>query len=353
MNEMKTKLNRRTFLNSITGIAAASTIAGPTVVISNSSRAATKISFVSFGGSYGDFVKENWIPPFTKETGIEVEYLSGPDLAKVRAQVNAKSVEWDVFDAPGSTAYAGSKEGLWEPIDTKIVDMNKFVQKGSPDMAPTFIYSGGIAYDPRRTKPAALTFPQLWDSKGFPGGRAFRTRVSETLEMALLADGVEPSKLYPLDVDRGFKALDRIKPFVKKWFEQTPQGITLVQTGEADYSYTYANRVKAASESGVSMAFSFDQVLSALNYYTVPRGSPRKEAAMKFIQFVTSPDMQALMSNKMGLVPVTKGAEAKVIPDVKKWLPDFNNPKNAFINDEYWRDNYVALDKRFKEWIIL
>jgi putative spermidine/putrescine transport system substrate-binding protein len=327
-------------------------LAAPAVLTSGRALGAERISFVSFGGSYGDFVKEEWIKPFKAETGIDVEYVTGPDLAKVKAQVTSKNVEWDVFDGAGSTVFAGSKEALWEPIDTRILHPSRFVIPAGADKTPTFIYTGGIAYNPAKTNPPAQDFAQLWDVQKFPGRRGLRTRVSETIEAALLADGVEPSKLYPLDLDRGFKALDRIKPAVTKWFEQTTQGITLIQTGETDYTYTYANRVKAAKESGISIDFSFAQTISAANYYTIPRGSPRFQPAMKFIEFVTRPAQQAVMSNKLGFVPVSQGADEKIAPANRKWLPDFKNPKNVMINDDYWRDRFVAADRRFKEWIL-
>ena len=48
--------------------------------------------------------------------------------------------------------------------------------------------------------------------KKFPGRRALRNHPIATLEAALMADGVAPDKLYPLDVDRAFKKLEEIKP---------------------------------------------------------------------------------------------------------------------------------------------
>ncbi|UVO30473.1 ABC transporter substrate-binding protein [Bradyrhizobium arachidis] len=345
-------LSRRNFLGRGASIGLALAFSGAPFV-SRKALGATTISFVSFGGSYGDFAKEYWIKPFTAETGIAVQYVSGPDLAKVKAQVDNKSVEWDVFDAVGATAYAGIKDNLWEPIESQVIDPDRFVQRVADVLVPTFIYAGGIAYDPVRTKNPAINFTDLWDAKKFPGPRGLRSRASETIELALLADGVPASKLYPLDIDRGFKALDAIKPHVKKWFDQTAQGITLIQTGEVDYTYTYANRVKAAKDSGVSIDFSLAQCISAMNYYAIPRGCPRKEAAMRFLEFITRPEQQALMANKLYVIPVTKGAETRLSEEARRWIPDTsNNSKNVFVSDEYWRDHFVAVDKRFKEWIL-
>src|SRR5689334_8837844 len=130
-------LNRRQVVRGGAGAAALALTTGP-FVMSGTARAAERIAFVSFGGSYGDFTKESWIKPFTAQTGIEVDYVTGPDLARVKAQVTTRNVEWDVFDGAGSTISAGSKEGLWEPIDSKIVDRTRFVTSSGPDMVPTF-----------------------------------------------------------------------------------------------------------------------------------------------------------------------------------------------------------------------
>ncbi|MCK1520113.1 extracellular solute-binding protein [Bradyrhizobium sp. 17] len=259
---------------------------------------------------------------------------------------------WDVFDAGGPAAYAGAKEGFWESVDPKLIDPARFVRKRPPFAVPTAIYTGGIAYDPSRTKYPASDFGQFWDITNFPGRRALRSLAEQTLEPALLADGVAPGELYPLDVKRAFTALDRIKPHTRKWFAATAEGVKLIQTNEVDYTITFANRVRAAKESGVSIDFSFGQCFSETQYFTVVRGSPRKEAAMLFLEFVTRPEQQVLIGNKLGAIPVTKGAEQQLNQQARRWLPDPNNPKNVLINDEYWADHFVELDKRFKEWIL-
>jgi putative spermidine/putrescine transport system substrate-binding protein len=36
----------------------------------------------------------------------------------------------------------------------------------------------------------------------------------------------------------------------------------------------------------------------------------------------------------------------------KRWIPDLTNPNNVILNDEYWGEHFIAVDKRFKEWIL-
>jgi putative spermidine/putrescine transport system substrate-binding protein len=345
--------SRRDFLIGAGKAGAALALAtGPFVIVPGRARAAERIVAIGYGGSFGEFVKEAWIKPFTAESGIEVELVTSPDLARVKAQVVSKNVEWDVFDGSGSMIAAGSKEGLWEPLDTSVIDASRFIAPVGEDRMPVFVYSGGIAWDPARNKAPPKDFAQLWDVKKYPGRRALRTRASETLELALLADGVEPGRLYPLDIDRAFKALERLKPQVKKWFDQTTQMISLVQTNEADYVYAYANRVKAATDAGISIEFSFDQTVNVNDYFAVVRGSPRKKAAMRYLEFVTRPDRQAAMVEKMALVPVTKGAIERVSAEARKSVPNLSNPRSVFLDDNFWADRFVEVDKRFKEWVL-
>jgi len=353
MTGTKSGSSRRTFLTIASKAGAAVALgAGPFITVPGKARGADNLVIVSYGGSYGDFVRDELNKPFTVKTGIGVDMVAGPDLAKVKAQVMSKNIEWDIFDGSGAQFLSGSKEGFWEPLDTNIIDTAKLLTKHEADALPFFIYTGGVAWDPAKTNPPARDFKQFWDVQKFPGRRGLRTRVSEIIEMALLADGVEPSKLYPLDLERGFKALERIKKDIKKWFEQTTQGITLIQTNECDYTYTYANRVKAAKDSGISIDFSFEQNISALDYLAVLRGSKRKEAAMRYLEFVTSPDRQAAMVEKLSIISVTKGVAEKASPAARKWVPNLNNPKSIVVNDRYWADKFIEVDKRFKEWIL-
>ena len=152
-------------------------------------------------------------------------------------------------------------------------------------------------------------------------------------------------------MDRGFKMLDVIKPSIVKWIDSTPQTITMLQTNETDYSYSYASRVKTARMAGgAPMDFSFDQTLNGLEYLAVVKGAPRKEAAMKFVAFALRPDRQAATMELLSNTPVNRKALPMLSPEAQKWLPDMEKPSNVLMSDEYWAANLDKLTRRFKEW---
>ena len=346
---------RRRFITTATGIAIAAT-AGPLILTSRSASAASqKMTMVSWGGAYRQAVETSLIEPFSKETGIQVTLIDTPDLAKVRAQVTTNNVEWDVFDAPSALGVAGANAGLWEPLDPSMFDRDDLIIDIKHNLLPWYIFVGGIGWDPKRFGPGKYPrdFAQYFDTKAFPGRRTFRNRPSETLEAALLADGVTPDKLYPLDVDRAFRALDRIKPSVAKWVDQTPQTLTLLQTGEVDYSYTYASRVRPAQASGISVDFSFDQTVNGFEYLAVVKNAPNKANAMKFLVFAARPERQAAFMELLGNTPASKKGITLMSADSRKWIPDMSSGRSVLVNDDWWAGNYDTLARRFKEWALV
>ncbi|MCX7356046.1 MAG: extracellular solute-binding protein [Alphaproteobacteria bacterium] len=119
---------RRTFLAaSGATIATAAVTSGPLIIVPGKAKAAERVVFATWGGQLQESITEAYIKPFMKETGIEVVVTGAPDLAKITAQVKAGDVETDIAEMAGSYLASGEKNGLWEPVDTKIVNRSDVV----------------------------------------------------------------------------------------------------------------------------------------------------------------------------------------------------------------------------------
>jgi len=313
-----------------------------------------RLTLVSWGGAYRRAVEQAVVQPFVKETGIAVTIVDTPDLAKLRAQIQSNNVQWDVFDAPNALGVAGVNAGFWEPLDASLFDRSDLAVDIQNNLVPWYLFVGGIAWDPKRHPPGShpRNFAEYFDTQAFPGLRTFRNRPSETLEVALLADGVPVQNLYPLDVERAFRALERIKPKVVKWVEQTPQSLSLLQTGEADYSYTYASRVRPAQASGQSVDFSFDQTIAGFEYLAVVKNAPNKDAAMQFVAYAAQPRCQAAFMELLGNAPGSRKARAMMSADALRWIPDLQSDRVAIMDDTWWTRNFDAITLRFRQWTL-
>ena len=313
------------------------------------------ITVTCWGGVYESAVKSCFAEPFAKETGMTVNLVNSADLTRMKVQVDSKNVSWDVFDSVGPQIMSGSRQGLWETIDTAIVDTSGVIQKTGADHVGTYFYAGGLGFDPKRHPDGKhpTTFAEFWDLKKFPGRRGLRSRISENLEMALLADGVAPDKLYPLDIERGFKALDRIKPAIRKWIETTPETVSLVASNEIDFTYTYLSRVLPAQRAGTSIAMSMKQTLNSLEYLAVPKHGKNTKAAMQYVAFCLRPDRQAAFCDMVEFSPNVASAMDKVSDAAKGRMPNMKDPNSIVVNDAWWGENYDTLQRRFTEWMLM
>jgi putative spermidine/putrescine transport system substrate-binding protein len=332
-------------------IGGAAAIAAP-YVLSTTAKASNRLVLVFAGGSTQVALEEAIVKPFTAETGIPVTIVNTIDMAKLKIQVESKTTEWDLFDFVGPALMQAGSQGLLEKIESDVFKGTTMFENPSPYMVGYGIYVGGICWDPVRNPKAPRTYPEFWDVKKFPGRRGLRMRASETLECALLADGVPPKEIYPMDLDRAFRSLERIKPHVRKWVEQTQQTVDLVQTGELDFSYTYLNRTKAARDAGISMDFSQDQLVVYGSYYVVPKGAPHRDAAMRYLSFLLRPDRLADYCRRVSVIPGNMKANEFLDEATRKSLPDLNNPAYVILNSAWWGENFAKVEPRFKEFVL-
>src|SRR5438094_9712586 len=120
----KTEISRRRFLK-MTGLTAAAAGAASVAFprgIPSAKGAANELVFVGFGGGYQEGQTKALFEPFEKETGIKVVQTTGVDLAKLRAQVQSKNVEWDLISIPDRLRYTAVRDGLLMPLDYKVIN---------------------------------------------------------------------------------------------------------------------------------------------------------------------------------------------------------------------------------------
>ena len=344
---------RRDVLRGARWFAAASVVGGPLILIPGKAKAADQLVVVSFGGGWAEAMTEAYHKPFTKETGIPVIVADGIDLAKARAQVQSKNIEWDIMELGVGWLPVGLRDGLWEKLDPSVIDFSDCVPGTQHEYGiGQCTYSGGIAWNASRhaAGKAPTDWQGFWDAQKFPGRRGMLTRVTGNLEYALMADGVDPKKLYPLDVERGFKALDRIKPHVTNWIGAMPQTISLLQNNEIDFVTSGAGRIFLAQKQGLPLDFAYESALIDVGRIAMLKGTKKRDIAMKHMAFVMRPDRQAHFAELTSYAPAKLKGIAMMSPEIKKLNPDPSWPKTAMNDEEWWTPRLDELTKRFKEW---
>ncbi|WP_205628896.1 extracellular solute-binding protein, partial [Acinetobacter baumannii] len=75
--------------------------------------------------------------------------------------------------------------------------------------------------------------------------------------------------------------------------------------------------MSAAAAQGSPVNNEFNQSLGMATSWVIPKGTPHKELAQKFIAYAISPESQAAYSNAVDYAPTNKKALEKLSDDVK------------------------------------
>lgn len=308
--------------------------------------------FTSWGGTTQDAQAAHWAAPFTEKGGPAVVQDGPTDYGKIKAMVEAGAVTWDVVDAEYDWALQAGKAGLLEPLDFTVIDKTKLDPRFVSDFAVgSFYYSFVLGWNPANfadAKPATLA--DLFDTTKFPGKRTFyKWSAPGVIEAALLADGVAPDALYPLDLDRAFKKLDTIKGDII-WWEGGAQSQQLLASGEAAIGFFWNGRLSALQADGMDVGISWDQNITAADALVVPKGAKNKEAAMKFIAEATSAEGQAAFAAATGYAPVNLGSADLMDPAIRATLPDAQTAVQVNADMAYWAEHRDEIGNRWYAW---
>lgn len=361
---MKAKNDRRTFLAASAAVAGGAVLGFPGIARSQRGK---NIVVVSFGGTYQGAQRKCYYEPFAAATGIRVSEDTIPTPAKIKAMVDARNVSWDVVEITSAVGLSLFEDGYLEPIDYNIVPKTDLVDQAIlPGSTGIFNYSWVLAFNTkhfRKDGKHPRNWADFWNVREFPGPRGMDAgnRGITPLEFALLADGVAPNKLYPLDVERAWKSLDRIKPSVAKWPTSFAQHMQLLQDGEVVMTTAASNRVVPAMQAGAPLDFVWNQGMLDMTYYAVPKGTKNKEEAMKFIAFATQAKPQAELQKLQPGGPVNRKAFDFLTPEESKNLSTFqpNADQQWVLNPQWWqqkgktgRNHYQEYLERFAGWVI-
>lgn len=312
---------------------------------------AEEMVFTSWGGTTQDAQAASWAEPFTEKTGIAVR-LDGPtDYGKLKAMVESGNVDWDVVDVEYDFAIAAAQMGLLEPIDFGVVDRAVIDPRFVTDHAVgSFYYSFVIGFNRDVLDGEPASWADVFDTSKFPGKRTFyKWSAPGVLEAALLADGVAPDQLYPLDLDRAFAKLDTIKSEVI-WWGGGAESQQLLASGEAPIGSFWNGRIFAIQQEGGNVGISWSQNLTAADVLVVPKGARHKDAAMKFLAEATSASGQAQFAESSGYAPINLNSKAEMDPAMVAELPDAHVDSQIYLDMTYWAEHREEIAKRWYDW---
>lgn len=310
------------------------------------------------GGAWGDAARAAFYQPFRAETGIEVVAVTSAadPISQVKSIVDTKSYIWDATNVTVSVHDVLGGQGYLEEIQWSGPEMANLIPKARGKWfmgVDVFAVVYGYRTDRMRGKTPA-GWADFWDVKNFPGRRGLRKSPVDTFEQALLADGVAPAQLYPLDVDRALRKLDQIRNDVGVWWTGGAQATQALSTGEVDLCASWNSRIQTSIDDKVPAQIAWDQALYSVEGWAILKGTPRADLVQRFIRFCADPKRQAEFVKRVPFGPTNPGAYQFVEKARAESLPTAPGriEKLVYQDPAYWGQNQERLLERFNAWLL-
>ncbi len=351
----KRTLSRRAVLGA--GAAAAGLLAMPAVL-----RAQDRSLKVGvYGGYFKDSFDKNIFPDFTKASGIAVELIAEPTgeawLVQLEQASKAGQAPADLSMMSQTSTLKGQQTELWTPIDTAKIKnydnlLERFVAKypdgrvagiGAVAWYITLVTNTDVYKEPPTTW-AALWDPANADKLGLLAlaSNSFLLEVTAKTFMG----GTNA-----LDNEEGllkaFAKLAEVKPNVRLWYRDEAQFEQALKSGEIPMGQYYHDVTGLAAADGqpVRSTFPKEGGIQDSGNWVLSRASKKGEEAHVFIDYMSQPQIQGLMSRKVGTAPTLKKEVLDLTPeefaavssDIEPIIPryDLYTTKADWINQKW------------------
>ncbi|GAA3724913.1 putative spermidine/putrescine transport system substrate-binding protein [Spinactinospora alkalitolerans] len=317
----------------------------------------TAMTFVSYGGTYQKGQEEAAVDPFAEESGARVVTDGPTDYAKIASQVEAGVVTWDVVDTDAiwGSAHCGD---LLMPLDYSIIDKSRIPEGLAGECTvPAMQYGMVLVYNTEkyRGRPPG-SWADFFDTEAFPGRRAISGIPNDAApgpyEAALLADGVSPDDLYPLDVDRAHERLDTVRDDLVFW-ETGAEQQQLLESEEVDMAMVWSGRGYAAVRNGAPFAVTWDQWLPVMDSLGVVKGSRNPRSSMALINYYLGARQQEDLTELTSYSPINTEAEPDLDPTARSFLTTQPGVKEkaAPVDIEWWAEHQEELIQGWSTWL--
>ena len=312
------------------------------------------LTFVSWGGQYQEAQTVSMIDPFmAANPGVTIAQDSPTDNAKISQMVQAGNVTWDVVDNdpffPIATCGTESEKLDFTVIDTSNMDPALVGECHVANMTYAYV----LAYN---TEKYGANPPKNWadffDTAKFPGKRALGSSAQMGgYEVALLADGVAPDQLYPLDYDRAFAKLDSLGDDLI-WWETGAQSVEMMEKGEIDMLLAWNGRGYSAAANGAPFAPAWDQNIIVYDVFMIPMGSPNKDLAMQFINYAIGAEAQGKLQSTITYASINSKSPAATGDETfMAWMPTEHTSVGIIQDQQWWAQNMDEATAKWTAWI--
>jgi putrescine transport system substrate-binding protein len=305
--------------------------------------------------NWSDYIGDDTIANFEKETGIKVRYDTFDSNETLHAKLVAGKTGYDIVVPSSNWAKIQGEGGLLTKLDkskiTTYANLDPFVMKSLAKMDPGNQYivpwmwgitTVGINVDKLKAALGNLPMPDnAWDlifkpeyiSKAKSCGVSVLDSGDEVFPAALRYLGKPPYSKTPADYQEAGKLLSTIRPYITLFSssgyinELAGGSLCLVLGWNGDISIAQARAKEAKNGNNIQVLLPKTGAVLFFDTMAIPVDATHVDNAYKWISYILRPEVNAGLVNKV--------LYANPVPGSAKFIkPEVLNNKTVFMSPE-------------------
>ncbi|GAA1688068.1 ABC transporter substrate-binding protein [Microbacterium sediminicola] len=311
-----------------------------------------EIIWADYGGPTNESRQIAYFDGFYEETGVDVISASIED-AIYQSMLEGEPGDYDIWQSSVAEVLLSTDNLLTIP------------EESQGDLLPEDVqdyYIGGFVFGEAQgwlTETYPDGGPQDWadffDTEAFPGKRAWPGAPGSfdaSYEIALLADGVAPEDLYPLDLERAEAKLDTIRDDLV-FYQSYPEVQQLLTSGSAAIAVTVTGQFQALINAGEDVTIQWNEAFAIPSGFVAQSDVENEAEVLALAAWINDPENQAVFTERTGYGPVNSEVFDYLPEDVAANL--VNSPEHAdqvlYWDNVYRGENYDTLVESYTAWL--
>jgi len=277
--------------------------------------------------NWTDYIADDTIPNFQKETGIKVTYDNYSSNDELFAKLSAGSTGYDIIVPTDATLVKMKHANLVEPLDLSlipnVVNLDPRFRTAAYDPGNQYAIpwqwgTTGIGYDKTKVDGSVTD----WDAFQLPavnGKSSYLDEARDAFAMALFALKKDPNTTNTSDLDDAKNYLIDLKKKIK---QITSDYQDPLKGGELLLCQAYSGDVFTiqADNANIEYVIPTSGAFSWVDNMALPKGAPHPRNAMAFMNYMLEPKVGADLTNFVNYGSPNKAADPYINKDI------LNNP---------------------------
>ena len=283
-----------------------------------------QIVVMTWGGRWGDAMRDNVDAAYEKATGIKVvQERTGTPLERItKIKVSLPNPSADLFQVADGLVPLAIKQGVAEKLDRNSPRMpylrNMIPAFWNDYWVPEIFSVIGIVYNTKLVKTVPAGWADLWRPEF--KGRIVLPEISHSIGPYIIPIGAVAAGKSPDDEEAGFGMLKKMADLKPIWAKDTDTIENSMQSGDAMIGILYKSQTFSVKDRGgpVEWVYPKEGGIAYTSGTCIAKGTKNLEAAEQYINVTMDPNVQPFAAKIYNYGGTNKETLSHLPPELQK-----------------------------------